>query len=154
MPSLQGLIVSALFAACHAVRPYAEVSAVIAGLDDAYNTFDATDCCQVTVEVGDNDAPGLTVTPRDLSLTEGQNGTYIIQTRTQPLHTVYVNFTSSTPSLRVTAADGTAGRGGGGGGGDRTCTRPHASNASNPRNCYIFFCAVCRNHRSVVNPDP
>jgi hypothetical protein len=77
-------------------------------LDAAYLTFNTTDCCQVTVTVDDNDSPGLAVIPRVLTITEGQTATYQIKAQTQPAETIYVNFTS-TPGLKVTAADGTAG---------------------------------------------
>ena len=62
---------------------------------DGYGPSDA-----VAVPIGDDDTAGLTVTPADLSLTEGGSGQYEVRLDSQPLHPVTITIASSNPTWR------------------------------------------------------
>lgn len=57
-------------------------------------SYDATcpDGCPVTVNVDDIDSPGASITPDDLSIPEGMDGTYTVVLHTQPSATVTVTL--------------------------------------------------------------
>ena len=63
---------------------------------DGYGPSDA-----VTVPIGDDDSAGLTVTPADLSLTEGGSGQYEVRLDSQPLHPVTITIASSNPDVEA-----------------------------------------------------
>ena len=65
---------------------------------DGYGPSDA-----VTVPIGDDDSAGLTVTPTDLSLTEGGSGQYEVRLDSQPLHPVTITIASSNPDVEAPA---------------------------------------------------
>ena len=65
---------------------------------DGYGPSDA-----VTVPIGDDDSAGLTVTPADLSLTEGGSGQYEVRLDSQPLHPVTITIASSNPDVEAPA---------------------------------------------------
>ncbi len=63
---------------------------------DGYGPSDA-----VAVPIGDDDTAGLTVTPADLSLTEGGSGQYEVRLDSQPLHPVTITIASSNPDVEA-----------------------------------------------------
>ena len=63
---------------------------------DGYGPSDA-----VAVPIGDDDSAGLTVTPADLSLTEGGSGQYEVRLDSQPLHPVTITIASSNPDVEA-----------------------------------------------------
>ena len=63
---------------------------------DGYGPSDA-----VAVPIGDDDSAGLTVTPTDLSLTEGGSGQYEVRLDSQPLHPVTITMASSNPDVEA-----------------------------------------------------
>ena len=73
----------------------AETVEVQAGAD-GYGPSDA-----VAVPIGDDDSAGLTVTPADLSLTEGGSGQYEVRLDSQPLHPVTITIASSNPDVEA-----------------------------------------------------
>ena len=73
----------------------AETVEVQAGAD-GYGPSDA-----VAVPIGDDDTAGLTVTPADLSLTEGGSGQYEVRLDSQPLHPVTITIASSNPDVEA-----------------------------------------------------
>ena len=74
-----------------------ETAEIRAGAD-GYGPSDA-----VTVPIGDDDSAGLTVTPADLSLTEGGSGQYEVRLDSQPLHPVTITIASSNPDVEAPA---------------------------------------------------
>ncbi len=55
----------------------------------------------MAVPIGDDDSAGLTVTPADLSLTEGGSGQYEVRLDSQPLHPVTITIASSNPDVEA-----------------------------------------------------
>ena len=84
------------------MRDIATVTHTLAGGD--YESFAAPD---VAVVVTDNDMPGVTVTPTELTVGEGGSGTYTVVLNTLPAVDVTVTIVDPTDNTDVTAEPAT-----------------------------------------------